>query len=124
MQFAKLLFLFSARTIRWLIRLPKSTVNWLLTKAMDYSLKHPALKSWAKTWLHNCPSLDARLRRLAAARGFVVKAPETQFMANQAVSESNEFTASTEDFPNLTPGARRSYGELKNAIEERKKENS
>jgi len=86
--FFKGLLALPIRITRWLVLLPKRSVRWLLVKAMAYALSRPGLKARAIGWLKSHPRLDARLRRLAHARGLGSTQLGGMSLANHSMSGS------------------------------------
>jgi len=145
MQFFRRLCALPIRITLWLVRLPKRSVRWLLLKAMAYALKHPGLKMRIMARLRKYPNLEAKLRRLAQARGLITVQPDKLSMPIQPATESvespipaqaepeslipepaitgNEDTTLASDLSHLTPSARRIYGELKAAMAQHEQEN-
>ena len=141
MQFFTWLFLVPVNLIFWLFRLPKRGLCWFVIKGIAFGLKRPALKVRAMAYLRNYPNFDAKLRRLAQARGFIVAptantidpvkpAPDivdVQSIPPQPIIESIELETTVieddgkcavlaSDLTHLTPRARHIYVQLEAAM--------
>jgi len=120
MQFTTWLFYIPIHVAIWLVRLPKRTVRYLLVKLMTYVLKRPNLKMQARHFLRKYPKVEVKLRQLAMARQlFLVQ--EVVSLEAEPLIENKSVTLS-ESFSQLTPSARRVYGEIKVAMEQNRAE--
>jgi len=124
MQLLKWLFRLPVQFVLWVVCLPKRVVRWIVVKAMAYTLSHPKLKMCAKAKLRRYPKLEKKLRLLAQAQGLVASPVATTTIPDQPTSVLSEPNDNTLDLSQLTPSARRVYGELKAAMEQSQKENS
>jgi len=122
MQLLKMFFRLPVQFFLWLIYLPKRIARWIVVKAMAYTLNHPQLKLRAIAKLKSWPKLEAKLRRLALARGlFAAQAASTITLSHSGSEPEdvvNEDTTLTPDLSTLTSSARRIYGELKTAMKQ------
>ena len=91
----------SGLLVRWIVRLPKRCMRWLLVSAMVFVIRRPTLSNRALLLLRRFPKFHQKLRQLAAARGLV--------KTNVEVSEQTNMI----DVPkHLTSHARRIYLDL------------
>jgi len=116
-QLFKWLLSLPIRLIFWTVYVPKRTARWLLVKAMAFALKHSCLRVRAVGWLHKYPRLNARLHQLAQAHSLIAVQTSPSKLAQPVQGPpENKVAMSDTDISDLTPNARRIYGELKIAM--------
>ncbi|MCD6389415.1 MAG: hypothetical protein J7L69_08380, partial [Desulfobulbaceae bacterium] len=100
---------------KWIFKLPKRSIYWLLRKQVEYIRRHPGFKGKIVYFLYKHPGLDARLRRMARQAG-IGPALTTEVIHNNFESKHDDESA---DLSNMTPQARRIYRDLKAAIDQK-----
>ena len=121
MQLLKWIFIIPVRIVVLIVYSPKNIVKWVLIKFMRFVISRPVLKSRIKILLYKYPKLGLRLRRLAMARGIINKPTEEQVRLHEELSQFSEILPPVSELSQLTISAKRTYKELKSAIENNEK---
>ncbi|MGR8981494.1 MAG: FkbM family methyltransferase [Gammaproteobacteria bacterium] len=117
MQFLKWLVFLPVGFLRLLIRLPRRSIRWLLTKVMKFALLHPGLSMHTRLWLSKYPKLKQHLRLFAQARG-LIHAPAKCHTVSAAKLDTSPVELSS-----MSPLARQIYNDLKAAFEQNRRLN-
>ena len=91
----------SGLMVRWMIRLPKRGIRWLLVRAMAFVISIPVLSVQVSSLLRRFPIFYQKLRQLADARGLITTNAEVSEQTNMIIMPKH-----------LTTHARRIYLDL------------
>ena len=77
MGFLKWFLELPIRFFRWLVRLSKRSIGWLLMKVRSFVIKHPKVKAMVKSWLEKYPKLHGKIGRHIHRQNINVSQPES-----------------------------------------------